>query len=87
MAIKPPPPPWEVLREVGELVGGTKARGEVDKSLRSLAQSALSRLDVVSREEFDAQAEVLRRTRERVAELERELEAITSAVEASGAQD
>ena len=83
MAIKPPPPPWDVLREVGELVGGPGARGEVDKSLRSLAQSALSRLDVVSREEFDAQAEVLRRTRDRVAELERELEALTSAVEAS----
>ena len=67
MAIKPPPPPWDVLREVGELVGGSGAREEVDKSLRSLAQSALSRLDVVSREEFDAQAEVLRRTRDRVA--------------------
>ncbi|NND69654.1 MAG: accessory factor UbiK family protein [Halioglobus sp.] len=84
MAIKPPPPPWDVLREVGELMGGPGARNEVDKSLRSLAQSALSRLDVVSREEFDAQTEVLRRTRERVAELETELEALASAVEAAG---
>ena len=87
MAIKPPPPPWDVLREVGELVGGSGAREEVDKSLRSLAQSALSRLDVVSREEFDAQAEVLRRTRDRVAELERELEELASAVEAASAKD
>lgn len=86
MAIKPPPPPWDVLREVGELVGGPGARDEVDKSLRSLAQSALSRLDVVSREEFDAQTEVLRRTRERVAELEQELEALASALEAAGSK-
>lgn len=83
MAIKPPPPPWEVLREVGELVGGSGAREEFDKSLRSLARSALSRLDVVSREEFDAQTEVLRRTRERVAELERELDTLAAALEAS----
>ena len=73
MAIKPPPPPWEVLREVGELVGGPGARGEVDKCLRSLAQSALSRLDVVSREEFDAQAAVLARSRERVQQLEAQI--------------
>ena len=81
MAIKPPPPPWEVLQQVGELVGGSAARTEVDRSLRALAQSALSRLDVVSREEFDAQAEVLRRTRARVAELEAELDTLTRAVE------
>ncbi len=87
MAIKPPPPPWDVLREVGELVSGSGAREEVDKSLRSLARSALSRLDVVSREEFDAQAEVLRRTRERVAQLEQELDDLSRALEASGEND
>lgn len=81
MAIKPPPPPWEVLQQVGELVGGSGAREEVDKSLRSLAQSALSRLDVVSREEFDAQSEILERTRARVAELEAELEEMTRELE------
>lgn len=81
MAIKPPPPPWEVLQQVGELVGGSAARSEVDRSLKALAQSAMSRLDVVSRDEFDAQAEVLRRTRARVAELEEELEALAKALE------
>lgn len=80
MALKPPPPPWEVLQQVGELVGGSGVKDEMDKSARSLAQSALARLDVVSREEFDAQSEILKRTRDRVAALEEELLALTSEI-------
>ena len=86
MAIKPPPPPWEVLQQVGDLVGGSGIKGEVDKNFRALAQSALSRLDMVSREEFDAQSEALQRTRERVAELEAELEEMTRELEALAKQ-
>lgn len=82
MAIKPPPPPWEVLQQVGDLVGGSGFKGEVDKSFRSLAQGALSRLDMVSREEFDAQTEALQRTRDRVVALEAELEEMTRELEA-----
>ncbi|MBT5008106.1 MAG: accessory factor UbiK family protein [Halioglobus sp.] len=82
MAINPPPPPWEVLQQVNEMVGNSGLKGEVDKSVRALAQSALSRLEVVSREEFDAQSEILKRTRERVVTLEAELEAMTKEFEA-----
>jgi BMFP domain-containing protein YqiC len=53
----------------------------VDKSLRTLAQSALSRLDLVNREEFDAQAEILERTRARVVELEAALEEMAKELE------
>ncbi|MDX1735218.1 MAG: accessory factor UbiK family protein [Halioglobus sp.] len=87
MALKPPPPPWEVLQQVGELVGGSGVRGEVDKGVRALAQSALARLDVVSREEFDAQAEILRHTRSKVVALEAELEELTRELEALGPAD
>ncbi|TDG15306.1 accessory factor UbiK family protein [Seongchinamella unica] len=82
MAIKPPPPPWDVLQQVNELVGNSGLRNEVDKGVRALAQSALSRLEVVSREEFDTQAEILKRTRERVVALEAELEEMTRELEA-----
>tara|TARA_R110002072_G_scaffold222558_1_gene379556 strand:+ start:791 stop:1054 length:264 start_codon:yes stop_codon:yes gene_type:complete len=81
MALKAPPPPWEILQQVSELVGGSSVKQEVDKNMRSLAQSALSRLDLVSREEFDAQAEVLQRTRSRVVELEASLEELTRELE------
>jgi BMFP domain-containing protein YqiC len=81
MALKPPPPPWELLQQVSELVSGSVVKGEVDKSMRSLAQSALSRLDMVSREEFDTQAEILQRTRARVVALEAALEELTGQLE------
>ena len=82
MALKPPPPPWEVLQQVSAMISGSGVRGEVDKSMRALAQSALSRLDMVNREEFDAQTEILQRTRARVVELETALEEMTREVEA-----
>ena len=81
MALKPPPPPWEVLQQVNDLVGSSGIKGEVDKSVRSLTQTALSKLDVVSREEFDAQTEVLRATRDKVTSLEAELEELTRELE------
>ena len=82
MALKRPPPPWEVMQQVGEMIGGPGIRGEMDKSMRALAQSAQSRLDVVSREEFDAQAEILKRTEQQVTELEAQLEEMTRELEA-----
>ncbi len=81
MALKPPPL-GDVLQQVNQLVGNSGIAGEVDRSARALLQAALSRLDVVSRDEFDAQTEILKRTRERVAELEAELEALTRDLEA-----
>lgn len=82
MALKPPPPPWEVLQQVTEMVGGTGLKEEMDKSARSLLQSAISRLDMVSREEFDAQTEILKRTTSKVVALEAELEELTKELEA-----
>jgi BMFP domain-containing protein YqiC len=44
---------------------------DVEKHLKSLLQSALAKLDVVSRDEFETQQVVLQRTRERLEALER----------------
>ncbi len=76
MALKPPPI-GDVVRQLNDLLGEGGLREEADRNARALLQSALRKLDVVSREEFDAQAEVLARTRDRVAELEQELETLT----------
>ncbi len=53
---------------------------EIEKNVRASLQAGFSRLDLVTREEFDAQAKVLARTRaqleemnRRVAELEQQL--------------
>ena len=67
----------ELNTRVSELLAGSPAK-DVEKNLRVLMSSFFSRLDLVTREEFDVQAKVLARTREklgaleaRVAELER----------------
>ncbi|MEM1153945.1 MAG: accessory factor UbiK family protein [Pseudomonadota bacterium] len=75
------PAPWDILQHLNELIDASGVKGEVDKSARALAQSALSKLDVVSREEFDAQTEVLRSVRATVTELEAELKALTQELE------
>ncbi|MBS0326776.1 MAG: accessory factor UbiK family protein [Proteobacteria bacterium] len=43
---------------------------DVEKNVKALLKSGLSRLDFVTREEFDVQAAVLKRTREKVEALE-----------------
>lgn len=60
--------------------------GQIDRNAKSLLQSALTRLDVVSREEFDAQTAVLKRTRERLEALEAQIAALDEALSATGQQ-
>ncbi len=45
-------------------------RADIEAQFKSIVQSALSKLDVVSREEFDTQMVVLARTRARLEVLE-----------------
>ena len=46
---------------------------DLEKNLKALLAGVFSRLDLVAREEFDVQREVLARTRARLAELEARL--------------
>lgn len=46
---------------------------DVDQKVRQVLQGQLSKLDVVSREEFDVQTQVLLRTRQKLNELEAKL--------------
>lgn len=55
-------------------------KDDMEKNMHALLQSALSKLDLVSREEFEVQKAVLSKTRSRLEELEKrvsELEART----------
>jgi BMFP domain-containing protein YqiC len=44
---------------------------DIEANVRSLLQSTLSRMNLVSREEFEVQTAVLQRTREKLEELEK----------------
>lgn len=50
--------------------------GDLEKNIHALLQSAFTKLALVSREEFDVQAEVLRKTREKLDALEKQLSAL-----------
>jgi len=49
---------------------------DLRKGLRASLEAGLSRLDLVSREEFDVQSAVLARTRERLKAMEARIEAL-----------
>jgi BMFP domain-containing protein YqiC len=56
---------------------------DLERNLRAMLGAAFTRLDLVSREEFDIQREVLARTRARLAELEKQVAVLESATGAS----
>ena len=59
----------ELNRKVSDLIAATPAR-DIEKNLRALLSSVFSRLDLVTREEFDVQQEVLRHAREKLQQME-----------------
>ena len=61
---------------------GKSLADEVSGNAKAVARSALGNLDVVSRDEFDAQTAVLQRTRLRVEQLESEIDLLLRKVEA-----
>jgi BMFP domain-containing protein YqiC len=65
-----------LLDEVNEKIRATFAQSpaaDLEKNLRALLASFFARLDLVTREEFDVQREVLARTRAKLTELEAKL--------------
>jgi ubiquinone biosynthesis accessory factor UbiK len=68
-----------LLDEMNERLRATLAQSpaaDLEKNLKAMLASVFSRLDLVTREEFDVQREVLARTRAKLAELEAKLAAL-----------
>lgn len=65
----------QLARQVHEsMPKGIREFGDdVEKKIRQTLQSQLTRLDLVNREEFDVQTQVLLRTREKLAALEQRI--------------
>ncbi|HET9577569.1 MAG TPA: accessory factor UbiK family protein [Usitatibacter sp.] len=73
----------ELSARLAEMAAGNPAK-DLEKNFRGLLASALTRLDLVSREEYDVQVQVLARTREKLAALEARLAALEARGAASG---
>jgi len=70
----------DLARQISESIpaGIKEMQQDVEKNVHTLLQGTFARLDLVTREEFDAQTRVLARTREKLEQLEKtvaELEA------------
>ncbi|MBP9217406.1 MAG: accessory factor UbiK family protein [Sterolibacterium sp.] len=63
----------EVTGHLAGLIANSPAR-DIEKNLRALLTSALARLDLVTREEFEVQTALLARCQEQLARLEARLE-------------
>jgi BMFP domain-containing protein YqiC len=62
----------ELGAKIKEVLAGSPAR-DIEKNLRAMLAATFARLDLVTREEFDVQSEVLARAREKLVRLEAKL--------------
>lgn len=70
----------QLARQVHEsMPKGIREFGDdVEKKIRQVLQAQLTRMDLVNREEFDVQTQVLLRTREKLSALEQRLATLES---------
>lgn len=75
----------DISRSLGKMLppGVADMKDDFERNARAAMQGALGNLDLVTREEFDVQAEVLRNTRQQL----KKLEARISALESVGGAD
>jgi len=59
----------EISKKVNDLVAQSPVK-DVEKNLRVLLAGVFTRLDLVTRDEFDVQQEMLKRTRDKLSALE-----------------
>ena len=62
----------DISNKIKELVKNSPIE-DMDKNIHALIQGAFTKMELISREEFDVQAEVLRSTREKLTQLEAKL--------------
>lgn len=65
----------EISAKLSEVVASSPAK-DIEKNARALLAQGFTKLDLVTREEFDVHAQLLSRTLERLAELEARVAAL-----------
>lgn len=65
----------EIIARLTDAVPNTlrTVKADLEMNFRSILQAMFSKLDLVTREEFDTQTQVLLRTREKVEQLEQKI--------------
>ncbi|WP_244814557.1 accessory factor UbiK family protein [Caballeronia sp. Lep1P3] len=74
----------DLQQKMSELFKNSPAK-DVEKNMRAMLSQGFSKLDLVTREEFDTQTQVLVRTRARLEELEKRVAQLEQRLSSSGA--
>ncbi len=72
----------KTLEEIGNKVSALLANSpakDIEKNAKAVVSGLLAKLDLVTREEFDIQSQVLARTREKLKDLEARVEVLEKA--------
>lgn len=79
----------DTVKKISGLIpeGVHAAKQDMDKNIHAVLQSMLHKLNLVTREEFDAQVAVLSKTRQKLAFLEAQLAEISSTLEKKHPED
>lgn len=67
----------KLAQQIGDLFGRNTLPQDFQRNLRALIQTGLDKMDVVTRDEFDAQTAVLEHTRVKLDQLELQLNELT----------
>ena len=68
----------KLAQQIGDLFGQQTLPQDIQRNLRALIQAGLDKMDVVTRDEFDAQTAVLERTRAKLDQLENQLNQLSA---------
>ncbi|HEY0295295.1 MAG TPA: accessory factor UbiK family protein [Bordetella sp.] len=71
----------DLQKNISELIAKSPA-ADIERNIRSMMTQAFSRLDLVTREEFDVQADMLTRARSKVDQLAEQLQQLQARLEA-----
>jgi BMFP domain-containing protein YqiC len=74
----------KLAQEIGDFFSKDALQHDIQGKLRALLLARLSKMDLVTREDFDAQAAILQRTRTKLDQLENQLAELSRQLEPPG---
>ncbi|MGL4602862.1 MAG: accessory factor UbiK family protein [Iodobacter sp.] len=76
----------DVASKISEAIAASPAK-DIEKNARAMMASAFTKMDLVTREEFEIQQEVLARTREKLQQMEARINDLENKLQANNPQD
>ncbi|WP_027469715.1 accessory factor UbiK family protein [Deefgea rivuli] len=76
----------DIANKISEAIAASPAK-DVEKNVRAMMGSAFTKLDLVTREEFEIQQEVLARTRETLTQMEARVAELEMRLQTNNPQD